>query len=252
VEADPKNLKAHWYVVWFLSQKKDAAGAQKELDALLAKDADYPYAFKLRGEWKAAAGDLAGAIEDSKTALAKETERAKAESREEDAAILQQLDMYLFRLGEEKREYDQAIQGYTDALKDRKAPGNVLANFALTLRNAGKYAESEKQYLAAAAASPDEAEVYNDLGLLYEAQGKLVDAEAQYRKAIEVGGSVESIENLGKLFFRLGSYRNALRQFGRLLDREPSRPGAMFYYHLSRRALERASASGAGHAGHGH
>ena len=98
----------------------------------------------------------------------------------------------------------------------RARPGDPAAqgNLANAYRFAGRYAESEKAYLAAIEALPTDAQLRNDYALLLDVMGRDEDAVRVLTEAHTVDpANNDSMENLGFLARARGERDEALRWF---------------------------------------
>jgi len=74
---------------------------------------------------------------------------------------------------------------------------------------------------------PKHADIHNNLGNILKEQGRPEEAEAAYRRAIELApGHVEALNNLGVLLKSRGELEEALAWFEAALRQVPSHPGA--------------------------
>ena len=83
----------------------------------------------------------------------------------------------------------------------------------------GDFGKALFYFSRAAAYLPDDAAIQNDLGLMYEQLGKLDDAEASYRSAIEKDTRyLPAYSNLGILFKKRGNYEFAAMYLQRRIE----------------------------------
>lgn len=76
---------------------------------------------------------------------------------------------------------------------------------------------------------PGDAGVFNDLGNLLVLAGRLADAEAAYRRALELAPDSARVRfNLGLLLSRKGERRAALREFRRVVELDPQNAWAHY------------------------
>lgn len=74
----------------------------------------------------------------------------------------------------------------------------VRGNFAVALRFAGQYDDSEREYRRGIELAPGDAQLRNDLGLLFLVQGRDDDARAAFRSAVDADPEAkDGAENLG-------------------------------------------------------
>ena len=70
---------------------------------------------------------------------------------------------------------------------------------------------------------PLTAEEHNDLGVIYEREGKHDLAIREYKRAIAVNGSlVTPLVNLGNVYMKEGEYTEAEKYYRKALDRDPN------------------------------
>lgn len=101
---------------------------------------------------------------------------------------------------------------------------------------------AERSVMRALELAPGLAEARNNLGLVYLAQGRLMDAAAQFRKAIaDLSYPTPEIAyyNLGKTLFRLSDYAAAAEAYERSLAILPRNEEARFELGLSYARLGR-------------
>ncbi|KAF4888261.1 Nephrocystin-3 [Colletotrichum fructicola] len=133
--------------------------------------------------------------------------------------------------------YQQALQGYEKALgPDHTSTLSTVNNLGNLYSNQGRLKEAEGMYQRALqgrekALGPDHTstlDTVNNLGLLYSDQGRLKAAEGMYQRALQGYEKVlhpdtlrtyvpalNALENLGRLFERLGATDRALEHYDR-------------------------------------
>jgi tetratricopeptide (TPR) repeat protein len=106
----------------------------------------------------------------------------------------------------EQKNYPLAIECYEKSLK-LKSEADTHNNYALTLKELGKYQEAEFHMKKAIELLPKYGPFYKNLGQVYQKMGRLDEAIAQYKKALEIYP-----------FYHEAHYllANALRKQGRL------------------------------------
>jgi len=85
----------------------------------------------------------------------------------------------------------------------------------------GRLAEAEEQFRRALDHDPDEARARINLGILRGLAGDFTDAEAQFRRALAVQTNPEVLNNLGYALYRQGRAMEALPYFDRALELDP-------------------------------
>lgn len=126
-----------------------------------------------------------------------------------------------------KREYDQALAFMKKAdyqraekilkgiiEKDASLAGPYI-NLGIIRLKEGNLIQAEQLLLDAQAKSANNPEVQNYLGIVYRQQGRFNDAEAAYKKAIQLNPNyAKAYLNLGMLYdLYLGNYTAALKSY---------------------------------------
>jgi len=94
----------------------------------------------------------------------------------------------------------------------------VLALLVLTIPLGGCAALYSSLYTD----DPLTAEEHNDLGVIYEREGKHDLAVREYKRAIAIDGSLATpLVNLGNVYMKEGEYTEAEKYYRRALDRDP-------------------------------
>jgi tetratricopeptide (TPR) repeat protein len=117
-------------------------------------------------------------------------------------------------------QYDNAIRMARADADREPANSRHIRILADALRGTGKYAEAEEALLAFASARPDDASLWNDIGEVQRERGRLIDAEASYKRAI-AGSAPDSLTahvNLAILQFERGEIDVAMPAFDRFID----------------------------------
>jgi tetratricopeptide (TPR) repeat protein len=124
-------------------------------------------------------------------------------------------------------DYQSPMSMWQDAAA--KAPGNerVHNNFGLALAGRGRVDEAIAQYRTALELKPVFVDASINLGAALVARGRLDEAIAQYRKALEIkADSAEAYCNLGRALARLGRLDQAMAQYRKALEIKPGLPEA--------------------------
>ena len=102
----------------------------------------------------------------------------------------------------------------------------AIAAFAAVPPNLSKALEAQRRLVAE---RPQDAAVYNDLGSLLLLAERTADAEAAYRKAIELDPEkVSALFNLAQLLQQRGERREALRLYDRVTELQPNHAWAHY------------------------
>ena len=118
-----------------------------------------------------------------------------------------------------------------DEMKDSIKAGRLLVNLAILQKNIRDYKGSEDTslkalvYLSKSQNKRRISSIYNNLGVVYDEQGDMVNAIKYHQKAREIRQQldnqlyfVHSLNNLGKLFKDDGQYEEAIIYFERALQ----------------------------------
>ena len=129
--------------------------------------------------------------------------------------------------GDHSHPYPAAARGATcraDMICDSTAASaQTHGNLGLALQNQGKLAEAVACYRRALDLDPDYADVHSNLGLALQNQGKLAEAVACYRRALELKPNLaEAHNNLGLALKGLGKLEDAVACYHRALALKPN------------------------------
>ncbi len=137
------------------------------------------------------------------------------------AEIHSDLGFVLARLG--KRE--AALAEYEKALTLDPQCASAHFNLAVTLVQAGKFAEAESHYRQALPGRPT-AETHNGLGYVLVRQGRTEEAMTEFRKAIAVAPKfTPAYNNLAEALVRQGSLEEAAQYYRLSLAEKPTLAG---------------------------
>ncbi len=93
---------------------------------------------------------------------------------------------------------------------------------AVSLYRAKRFAEAEAACRRALEISPAYVAAHNNLGVMFEAQGKLSDAAEAYRRAIELDpNDAKAHNNLGVVYGKRGARDDALAAYRRAIELDP-------------------------------
>ena len=110
---------------------------------------------------------------------------------------------------------------------------DVQFHLASQLAEAGLLDESRSAYAEALRANPNDARIYNDLGVLADREGKTDEALAHFQKALEIAPHFAlAHSNLGDWYARHGQEDEAVEQFRAAVRFAPDR--YEYHYNLAR------------------
>ncbi|MCK6506611.1 tetratricopeptide repeat protein [Myxococcota bacterium] len=104
-------------------------------------------------------------------------------------------------MAEERGEYDRALQSYEAGLRHDPENGDLVVGVIGALRRQGRYAQAVTEAKRALGQNANNVNIYNNLGLVYLAQGQTELASFVYQKALN---SVEGASNNAYLHANLG------------------------------------------------
>lgn len=132
----------------------------------------------------------------------------------------------LERTGDElrgKKEYLDAIDYYQAAQK--KAPDNasVYNKIGISLLMLQRYKEAGKSFQMAIKKNRKFAEAYNNLGVIHYERRKYGASIKQYKKALEIEpDSASFYSNLGAAYFARKEFERASQAYGKALELDPT------------------------------
>jgi tetratricopeptide (TPR) repeat protein len=121
----------------------------------------------------------------------------------------------------EQKNYVKAIDMFSKEIKlnPRASSYHFLAN---SLKKSGRAKESIEQYVAAIRLSPENADLFIDLGAAYHEVGQIKESMKALSRAVELEpGNHKARSFLGVSKFLLGDERGAIEQYAWLLERDP-------------------------------
>jgi tetratricopeptide (TPR) repeat protein len=104
-------------------------------------------------------------------------------------------------MAEERGEYDRALQSYEAGLRHDPENADLIVGVIGALRRQGRYAQAVTEAKRALGQNANNVNIYNNLGLVYLAQGQTELASFVYQKALN---SVEGASNNAFLHANLG------------------------------------------------
>ena len=121
---------------------------------------------------------------------------------------------------------DLALQEFQKALEINPRDADAIVGIAGTYEHMGRVKDAETNYVRAAELRPDYWDGYNTLGAFYERQQRHAEAIAQYRRVIELTpDNATGYSNLGTVYFGMGdakSLAEAEAAFKKSLQLAPS------------------------------
>lgn len=131
-------------------------------------------------------------------------------------------EIALAESAEQHRQHDVARQHYQRAIAEARDPDSVAFarhEYAETLVTWGEAPEARRQLEIAVRASPEDASVWHDLGLLRHHAGDDPGAIAALRRAAELAPrDARPRTALAALYWKRGDRPNATREYRALLD----------------------------------
>jgi tetratricopeptide (TPR) repeat protein len=150
--------------------------------------------------------------------------------RPNDIVALQCLGAASLRAGKP----DEAVAYLRRASKARRGDVGLLTNLGVALKVAGRIEEAVKTYGLALKAAPHAGETWFNLGNALKDLGRLGEAEQAFRKAIAAGncsaGGANVYCNLGLLWEDCGAFDAAIAAYQQTLKLRPNHPE--LYYNL--------------------
>lgn len=114
----------------------------------------------------------------------------------------------------EKGEVREAREAFADAIALKPDHPEALAGLALASFKLDDFQPSANAYSRLIEVTPGQATLHVNLGIVELKLGQLDSAEANFEKAIELGGDTAKVQNyLGLIYSRRGEYARALDAF---------------------------------------
>jgi tetratricopeptide (TPR) repeat protein len=199
-----------------LQAKGDVAGAIECYRRAIAADPRYAQAHSNLGNALQAKGDVAGAIECYRRAIAADPKHAKAHTN---------LGLAL----KEKGELGEAIECYRNAIAADPKHAKAHFNLGLVLKKKGDVAGAIACFKSAIAADPKNAPAHNNLGAALQDKGELGEAMACYRRAIAADPKhAKAHSNLGLALQAKGDVAGAIECYRRAIAADPKFAKAHF------------------------
>lgn len=213
IDLDPKSPEAHFYLGLVHVQQQDweeaASTFQKVIDlGNKAPSVKYDLAFCL---------EQLGRLDEADTAYGEAAETARVDPR-----VLTGWGVVALR----RKQYEMAESRFLRA-REVAADGRLseIWYWAVSLAVAaqGKLAEAEGWVHEGLKVFPRSAVLRNNLAVLLEMSGDLVEAEKEIREAIGDGLALPQLsKNLGDILYRHGRYEDAWEAYERAVQLDPS------------------------------
>jgi tetratricopeptide (TPR) repeat protein len=127
-----------------------------------------------------------------------------------------------------RKEYDQAIASFREALQVQAEYPDALDNLGKALEATGKDAEAIAEFDKAIKIAPDNAAAHADKGMALFHEGKYEEAAASYRLAIEHHKDFSEAQNgLGASLLHLGKNDEAIAAFRSSVTSNPQNADAL-------------------------
>lgn len=126
----------------------------------------------------------------------------------------------------ELQRYQSAREILEGVLQERQGEYRLHFDLALVCEKLGDLSEAETQYKLAVTARPDDPKVSTNLGALYYKQGKYLQAKGYFEHAASKSVGVETVCNLGMVYWKLGNNKRALQECEKVLNSSPDSAAA--------------------------
>jgi serine/threonine protein kinase/Tfp pilus assembly protein PilF len=132
-----------------------------------------------------------------------------------------------------KKMFPEAISEFNIALELDPNYGSAFNGLAFAYSRAEDYEKAIEYYMKYAVISPEDANPFDSMGELYTKLGRLDEAIAQFRKALEIKPDFGSEYKIAYIYAIRGDYSEALNWVDRFIAAAPS-PGLQAQGHLWR------------------
>jgi len=226
--SSPENFTAHWHRAHILKGQERFGKAIAACEAVLEEKPD----------WTDVTNFVANLqIQRDESDAAAEVWLTTLESDPENEGAREGLLGMARSLGEQKK-YEQALEIFDRLVKQFPEDVTIRADRALTLFNMGRTEEAIQGYEDALRIDPQDSQVLNDLGLVYQGIREYSKAIEMFLKAIEIDRNLDAEENHAVLLYKFDETAKALNRFERILWVDPSRERSMKYYLECRRLID--------------
>lgn len=140
----------------------------------------------------------------------------------------------------ERAQYEWALDAFAQAVAaDAYGPAGLRGK-AMSLHMLGRFEEATYYYLALVASAPDDADGQLNLGLAYQAQGRLANAIEQFHRAIALDEEDAFLRlALGRALYEQADFDAAEGELRRTIELEATNAEAHTYLGLTQEALGR-------------
>jgi len=135
---------------------------------------------------------------------------------------------YMGMVAGQKKQYSQATEFFRRAIEITPTSAQPHLNLAKTYRLMGLAGPAEFELRTALALSPLDYDVSNELGRLLLEEGRVSEAEEQFRASLRIIPNVFAYDNLGMLNYHRGAVQEAEGDFRAALGLEPADSYAHF------------------------
>ncbi len=123
----------------------------------------------------------------------------------------------------EEKEYDEALRGYQELLASDPDNAQVLNRIGNVYQAIGSLHDAKRYYDRALKADPKFAAAVNNIGCLYYNERRFGTAARHYRRAIKLDPSVASFHsNLGYAYLWEQNYKKMMEEFRRAVALDPT------------------------------
>ena len=138
-----------------------------------------------------------------------------------------------------KEKVEQPQKEQVDEETARKNKAENFVNDAIALYQEGKYTEAIETWQKALSLVPDDAEIYNFMGVAQHKRGKIMSAAEEFKKAISLKEDYyQAYNNLGYMQFLLNDYESALENFIHAIQINPDYEPAIRNKKLTEKVIQ--------------
>lgn len=127
-----------------------------------------------------------------------------------------------------QRHFDEALAHFEQAFEENPQFMDALDQIVATLVSEGKVRQARDRVTRQIESTPNEARLYNLLGQVLGISADFVEAEAAFKHALSIDGTLlSSYANLGELYARQGRTDRAIQEFETIVSRNPRHLAAL-------------------------